>query len=49
VYRLPTGEVDFQRLFMVPAWLGVAALILLLVAFHPQPTREKVRESRVAA
>jgi nucleoside transporter len=49
VYRLPTGEVDFQKLFMVPAWLGVAALILLLVAFHPQPSREKIRESRVAA
>ena len=49
VYRLPTGEVDFHRLFLVPAWLGVAALVVLLVAFHPEPARDRVRESRAAA
>ena len=31
-FRTPTGDVDFERLFLVPAWLGVAATILLLVA-----------------
>jgi len=35
-FRTPGGDVDFQRLFLVPAWLGVAATVLLLVAFHPQ-------------
>ena len=35
-FRTPTGQVDFETLFLVPAWLGVAATMLLLVAFHPQ-------------
>ncbi len=35
-FRTAAGEVDFQRLFMVPAWLGLAAMALLLVAFHPR-------------
>ncbi len=34
--RTPEGQVDFQSLFMVPAWLGVAAAVLLLIAFHPE-------------
>jgi nucleoside transporter len=39
-FRTPTGDVDFQTLFLVPAWLGVAATVLLIVAFHPgQATR----------
>jgi hypothetical protein len=29
--------------------MGVAAVILLLVAFHPEPSSDRVRESRVAA
>jgi len=29
------GQVDFGRLFMAPAWLAVAALVLLVVAFRP--------------
>ena len=34
--RLTTaGQVDFSRLFMAPAWLAVAALVLLLLAFRP--------------
>ena len=37
-FRTPTGDVDFGRLFLAPAWLAVAALVLLLVAFRP-PTR----------
>jgi MFS family permease len=35
-FRTSAGAVDFHRLFMVPAWLGVAAIVLLLVAFHPR-------------
>ena len=35
-FRTAAGEVDFERLFMVPAWLGLAAMVLLLVAFHPR-------------
>jgi nucleoside transporter len=34
-FRTPGGQVDFERLFLVPAWLAVAAVVLLLVAFHP--------------
>jgi MFS family permease len=33
--RTDTGAVDFERLFLVPAWLGVAAAVLLLVGFRP--------------
>jgi nucleoside transporter len=35
--RLQTtaGQVDFGRLFLAPAWLAVAALLLLVVAFRP--------------
>jgi nucleoside transporter len=40
-YRLADGQVDFSRLFLVPAWLGVAALVVLLVGFHP--TRAEAR------
>ena len=35
-FRTAAGEVDFQRLFLVPAWLGLAAVVLLLIAFHPR-------------
>ncbi len=35
-FRTAAGGVDFGRLFQVPAWLGVAAMVLLLVAFHPR-------------
>jgi nucleoside transporter len=35
-FRTAAGTVDFERLFLVPAWLGVAATVLLLVAFHPE-------------
>jgi MFS family permease len=35
-FRSAAGDVDFQRLFQVPAWLGVAAMVLLLAAFHPK-------------
>ncbi len=34
--RTPSGEVDYELLFQAPAWLAVAALALLLVAFRPR-------------
>jgi nucleoside transporter len=45
-FRTTAGEVDFSKLFLVPAVLGVAAVLLLLVAFHPDrvvaPAPEKL-------
>jgi len=40
--RLQTasGRIDFEKLFQVPAWLAVAATVLLLVAFRPPRTRK---------
>lgn len=35
-FRTSAGEVDFQRLFQAPAWLAVAAVVLLLIAFKPR-------------
>lgn len=35
VLRTPEGQVDFQRLFLGPAWLAVIATVLLIVAFRP--------------
>jgi nucleoside transporter len=35
-FRTADGQVDFETLFLFPAWFGVAAAVLLLVAFHPQ-------------
>ena len=34
-FQTPDGQVDYSTLFLAPAWLGVAALVLLLVAFRP--------------
>jgi nucleoside transporter len=39
-FRTADGQVDFSTLFLAPAWLGVAALVLLLVAFRPAATVE---------
>lgn len=39
-FRTPAGQVDFSRLFLAPAWLGVAAVVLLLVAFRPATAAE---------
>jgi nucleoside transporter len=30
------GTIDFSRVFTVAGWLGVAATLLLLIAFHPK-------------
>ncbi|MGE0812761.1 MAG: MFS transporter [Vicinamibacterales bacterium] len=40
-FRLADGSVDFTRLFQAPAWMGVAAMLLLLVAFHPAVAGER--------
>jgi nucleoside transporter len=37
--QTPAGQIDFGQLFMWPAWLAVAALVLLLVAFRPPASR----------
>jgi MFS family permease len=36
-YALPGGGVDFSRLFLAPAWLAVAALVVFLIGFRPRP------------
>ncbi len=41
-FRTATGHVDFERLFLAPAWLAVAAVVLLLVAFHPPKAGVKI-------
>ena len=42
-FTAPGGVVDFGRLFLVPAWLAVAALAVLLIGFRP---RAQVSEAR---
>jgi nucleoside transporter len=44
-FRTADGQVDYSTLFLAPAWLGVAALVLLLVAFRPAELADR-RESR---
>jgi nucleoside transporter len=34
--RTPLGDVDYRTLFQAPAWLAVAAMVVLLVAFRPK-------------
>jgi nucleoside transporter len=36
VFRTADGAVDFSRLFLAPAALGLAAAFLMTVAFHPK-------------
>lgn len=43
------GQVDFQTLFLAPAWLGVAALALLLIAFWPAAAVQKRESGAVPA
>lgn len=44
-FRTPAGGVDFSRLFLVPAWLAVAAVVLLVVAFRPAVESEPRAEA----
>jgi MFS family permease len=48
-FRTASGDIDFERLFLVPAWLGVAATVLLLVAFHPPKQAARAGEDVAAA
>lgn len=41
ILRTADGAVDFRSLFLVPAWVGVAAIVLLLIAFHPEAAPAK--------
>ena len=36
VFRTADGGVDFQRLFIAPAVLALAAALLMMIAFHPR-------------
>ena len=38
LFRTPEGLVDFQRLFLAPASLALAAALLVALAFRPQQT-----------
>ena len=38
VYRVAGGGVDYSRLFLVTAGVGLAAAILLFIGFHPDKT-----------
>jgi nucleoside transporter len=35
IFQTPAGDVDFETLFQAPAWLAVAATLLLFAAFRP--------------
>jgi MFS family permease len=35
-FALPDGGMDWRHLFLVPAGLAIAAMVLLAVAFHPE-------------
>ena len=41
IFQTPAGGVDFEKLFQAPAWLAVAATLLLLAAFRPAEAGEK--------
>jgi hypothetical protein len=42
VLSTPQGQVDFNRLFLGPAWLAVAAMVLFIVAFRPDRYQARV-------
>jgi nucleoside transporter len=42
VLRTPEGQVDFQKLFLGPAWLAVVATVLLIIAFRPEAVARKI-------
>jgi nucleoside transporter len=48
-FRTPDGQVDFGQLFLGPAWLAVAAVVLLLVAFRPSKEVTKREAGTVPA
>ena len=42
------GHLDFARLFLVPSGLGLAAAVLLYLAFHPEKRPAPAVEARAA-
>ena len=44
VFRNADGRVDFQRLFIAPAVLALAAALLMMVAFHPRTATVAARD-----
>lgn len=44
VFRSPDGSVDFERLFIAPAVLALAAALLMMAAFHPRTAAVAARE-----
>jgi nucleoside transporter len=45
VLRTADGQVDFGRLFLGPAWMGVAALVLFVIAFRPDAVASRAAAS----
>jgi len=48
MFKAPGGAVDFHRLFLAPAGLGLLAAIVLLVAFHPSRSKNPPAAARAA-
>ncbi|HEX4914726.1 MAG TPA: MFS transporter [Vicinamibacterales bacterium] len=44
VFRTADGSVDFQRLFIAPAVLALAAALLMMIAFHPRTAPVAARD-----
>ena len=44
VFRNADGSVDFQRLFIAPAVLALAAALLMMAAFHPRTAAVAARD-----
>jgi nucleoside transporter len=44
VFRAADGNVDFQRLFIAPAVLALAAALLMMAAFHPRQPAVAARD-----
>ncbi len=44
VFRNADGSVDFSRLFLAPAVLGLAAALLMMAAFHPRTAPVAARD-----
>lgn len=44
VFRNADGSVDFQRLFIAPAVLALAAALLMMAAFHPRAASVAARD-----
>jgi nucleoside transporter len=40
-FRTAAGDVDFSKLFLVPAALGLLAALVLFIGFHPARTRDQ--------